>query len=138
MDEREVTNKYGRDHHFVLFGGDAATAANWGPFFIASHPIEIVRVFVSWGANSSSGTFQLEKLEPGVALGSGSDVLSTALSTASGANTPVELTKKDLTTSRVLKAGDRLALEDGGTLTGLQNLQVTLYYVPTGRGAFIP
>lgn len=138
LDEYYVTNKYGRDLNHCLFGATPATAANWGPFFTATHELEIVRVLLSWSANSASGTAMLEKLEAGVAIGSGSDILAATVSTAAGALTPVERKGTDLTTARILKAGDRIGLEDGGVLTGLTDFSVTIYYVPIGRGSYIP
>lgn len=138
VDERDITFKYGLEHSHCLFGASPATAANWGPFFTATHPIEILRVFVSWTANSTSGTFQLEKLEAGEAIGAGDNILSATVSTASGAGTPVERKGSQLTSASILRAGDRIGLEDGGTLTNLTDLVVTLYYVPVNRGQFIP
>lgn len=138
LDEYYVTYKYGRDLNHCLFGATAATTGNWEPFFTASHAIEIVRVEFQWTTNSTSGTAMLEKLEAGVAVGSGDNILDATVSTASGAGTPVERKGTQLTSARILKAGDRIGLEDGGTLTNLTSFSTTIYYIPIGRGSYIP
>ena len=51
------------------------------------------------------------------------------------ANTVVSRTTIDLK-NRQLSTGDRLALEDGGTLTNQANLVVTVLLKPAGKGDY--
>lgn len=110
----------------VLSGADAATAGNYGAFFIAPFGVEVVGVRVRFGVASSSGTLMVKKAPSGTATDSGTDVLSGTMSLAGTANTNVNGSLHGTQANRQLAAGDALGLVDGGTLTGLSQLVVTI------------
>lgn len=122
-----------------LFGTDPATAANYDVFFTAPRPVEIMEV---WETHRVAGTdggaveLNLEILDSGEALGSGDEVLKTDFNLKSTINTPVSKSGFDLTSTRVLTAGQRLALKDTGTLTAVAGLSVTVYMKYANRGDF--
>lgn len=133
----QIMNKYGDVIHFTLLGSDAATAANYVTLpFIAPHPIEIVKVKVAFTTASTSGTLQLEQLSDGTAPGSGNNILNSTISLSGTANTVVSVTGRDMNSYRVLKENERIGLVDGGTLTNLTDLIVSVYYKPKGRGDY--
>lgn len=136
MNQREVVQKYGYLMSHTIYGSDAATSANYGVFFNATHPIDILRVVASWTANSTSGNIQLERLTAGETLTNGDDILATAFDTSTGANTSVVKKARDLDVTRVLP-NERLALNASGTLTSLVNFSLTIYYKPVARGEYI-
>lgn len=139
IDSYNVHKKYGIIHSHTLVGADAATAANYSVFFTAPHTLNIVRVIVNYTAASSSGTLQIEALPDGTAPGAGTNILASTIDLASTANTNIErnnIGNKELAVTR-LNQGERLALVDGGTLTGLTDLNVTIYFTVAARGDFI-
>lgn len=115
---------------------DAATAANYGAFFIASRPYEVMEIRAVWSSvGGASSTLNIERLTGATAEGSGDNIINTAIVLTTTANTVNE--KKDIDLSnRILSTGDRLALVDAGTLTGLNNLVVTVLLKPRGRGDY--
>lgn len=115
-----------------LPGSTAATAANYGSFWVAPAKCVVDSIVVSFSANSSSGTVEVEKVPSGTAQGSGTNLQTATVSTASGANTNQTATLSTTAATVELAAGDRLALEDGGTLTSLTDLVVTvgLHWIP--------
>jgi len=121
--------------HYI---SDSATAGNYDVIFTAPFPCEVSKVIETHRVASSSGTLNIEKLESGEALGSGDNILATAFSTATTANTPQIKNGTDLVTSkaRQLLEGDRLGLVDAGTLTSSAGVQVTVYLFPLGRGNY--
>jgi hypothetical protein len=121
---------------FPFLGADGATAANYDQVWTCRHPMEILRVTAAWSVASTSGTLQLEKLTGTTAPGSGLTILTTAISTAGTANTPVTRETSGLTSNRQFMEGDRLAFIDGGTLTNLAGLHVTLYCKFLGKGDY--
>lgn len=131
-----IENKDMQSETVTLFGASPVTAANYGTFFIASRPYEVMEVRAVWSTASSSGTLMLERLQGTTAQGSGDDVLAATIDTSGTANTVVVRQKTDLQ-NRELLPGNRLALEDGGTLTGLADLTVTVLLKPLGKGGYI-
>lgn len=136
IDIRRITDKDGFCVSWAIV--DGATAANYDVIFTAPFPCEVSKVIETHRVASSSGTLNIEKLTSGQALDAGTNILATAFSTATTANTPQ--TKKGValvsTTARQLKEGDRLALVDAGTLTSSAGLQVTIFLVPLGKGNY--
>jgi hypothetical protein len=133
----EIMNKDGFYPSASLPGAAAATAANYGVFFIAPVKCELISVLASWEtAGTVDSTLQIEKLTGTTAPGSGTNLLAAALSTTTAANTvatPALTATKD---NRVLAKGDRLALKDGGTLTNLAGLAATCVIHPIGKGHY--
>ena len=132
---RQVGNKDGFEHTVNLTGTSAATAANYSTIYNVDRACELIRVRVSYTNASSSGTLMLERLTGTTAPGSGDNILVTTISLSSTANTIITRQKTDLQNT-ILRPGDRVAIEDGGTLTNLQNLVITLYYTPIGKGNY--
>ena len=116
----------------ALVGAEPATAANYGSFWIAPAKCVVDSITYSFSANSSSGTVEVEKVPSATAQGSGTNLQSSTVSTASGANTNQSATLSTTAATVELAAGDRLALEDSGTLTSLTDLVVTvgLHWIP--------
>lgn len=75
---------------------------------------------------STSGTLQLEKCTSTTAPGSGTDLLASTISLAGAANTVLTGTLGTTRSDRVFVAGDRLALDFGGTVTNYVNGWVTI------------
>ena len=88
---------------------------------------ELVAVSEVHSTASSSGTLQLEKCTGTTAPGSGTDLLSSTISLAGAANTVLSGTLSATRSDRIFVAGDRLALDFGGTVTGLVNAIVIIY-----------
>lgn len=109
------------------------TAANYGIFFIAIKPCEVLLVKQIHGTASTSGTVTVEKLTGTTAKGSGT-AITNAMSTSGTANTVATATLVAGTTQ--LAIGDRLAIKNGGTLTNGKDLQLTVYLKPLGKGDY--
>ncbi len=116
----------------VLPGATAATAANYGSFWIAPAKCVVDSITYSFSANSSSGTVEVEKVPSATAQGSGTNLQTATVSTASAANTNQAATLSATAATLELASGDRLALEDGGSLTSLTDLVCTvgLHWIP--------
>ena len=110
----------------VLPGATAETAANYGSFWVAPAKCVVDSITYSFSANSSSGTVEVEKVPSATAQGSGTNLQTATVSTASGANTNQAATLSATAATLELASGDRLALEDGGTLTSLTDLVCTV------------
>lgn len=111
-----------------LTGTSAATAANYGVFFVATKPCFIKAVCeIHAVAGSSTPTLQIERLQGTEALDAGDEILATAFDLAATANTvqygDLKIPNK---TFLSLTVGDRLALKDIGTLTNVAGLCVTV------------
>ena len=125
----------------TIHGSQAQTSNNYGVVFIARHAVEISWVGESHtvpGTDGGAVTLNIEKLTSGEALGAGDDILVTAFDLKSTANTPVTKKGRDLALSkaRQLKEGDRLALVVSGTLTSLEDVNLTVYLKPLGNGEY--
>lgn len=131
-----VENKYGDVINIVLPSGDAADTTRYSTWWNVPNAMEIIRVVVSFTAPSTSGTLQLEKLTGTQAPGSGATILDTTISLAGTANTEISRDQKQMTIARTFDIGDRLALIDGGNITNLTQLVITIYYKPLGRGGY--
>lgn len=114
-------------------------ATDYGVFFIAPFSVEVTGFFEVHqvaGTDGSAVTLQLEKLTSGQALDAGATLLDSTINLKATKDTVQEGT---LTTTRldlVLEKGDRLALKDSGTLTGLENVVVYVLFKPVGQGHF--
>lgn len=102
-----------------------ATAANYGIFFTARAPCVVESVAARHETASSSGTVTVARVTSGTAKGSGTALLTTAISTAGTANI-VRYGTLAGAASTPLNAGDSLALVNGGTLTSSAGLTVTV------------
>jgi hypothetical protein len=107
----------------------AATAANYGVFFVAPFICEIVEAWETHAAAGTSGsavTLTLEKLSPGVALDSGVQVLNSTWDLKASALYPRRVRAASSLKNRTLSIGNRLALKDSGTLTSVGHVNVTV------------
>lgn len=114
---------------WTIFGTEAATSGNYGVFFIADLACAVVgfqEAHATAGSDGGAVTLQLEKLTSGVAAGSGTNLLSTALSLKATANT-VQTASLVATRVTVLNKGDRLALKRSGTLTSVNTVSTVTY-----------
>src|SRR3990167_3346779 len=117
----------------VLLSGTApATASQYERFWVAPAKCVVDYFSLSYSVASSSGTVQLEKVPSGTAQGSGTNILSGTVSTSRTANTNNTGTISTTAGTAELAAGDALAIVDGGTLTNLTDLCVTvgLHWIP--------
>lgn len=110
-------------------GANAATAANYGCFFVADKAYEVVSISEAHhvaGTDAGGVTLSVEKCVSGVAPDSGVDLLASAFSLKAIVDTPqfgnLTLTKPNL----LLKKGDRLVLKDTGVLTAVSDVAVTV------------
>lgn len=115
-----------------LAGAAPATAANYGRFWTAPAKCVVDSVEAVWSANSSSGTVTVHKVPSATAQDSGTALLTSTISTATGANTRSQGTLSTTDATLELAAGDSLQLVDSGTLTSLTDLAVTvgLHWIP--------
>lgn len=117
----------------LLPSTDAASTAFYAAaFWTTSAKCVVDSVVARWEANSSSGTVTVHKVPSGTAMDSGTALLSSTISTASGAATNVAGTLSSTDSTLELASGDSLQLVDSGTLTSLTNLSVTvgLHWIP--------
>lgn len=111
----------------TIYGTGAATAANYGVFWIAPVKCAVTgfkEVHGTAGSDAGAVTLNLEKLTDGVAPGSGDEVLAANLSLKATADTVQDGTLTSTLAYRTLSVGDRLCLKDGGTLTAVANVTV--------------
>lgn len=132
----DILRKDGFHLPIFLLGTSGSVAANYDVVWNARWPIEILQVDVSWSVASTSGTLQLERLRGTSAPGTGTAILSSTISTAGTANTVVSRSGTQLTNARQFIQGDRLALIDGGVLTNLVGLEISIYAKFLGRGDY--
>ena len=114
---------------WTVVGTDAATAGNYGVFWIAPFAGVITRVVEAHqtaGTDAGSVTLNIEKLGSGVALDSGTVILSSAFSLKTTANTPQEGTLSTTLSDLQFSKNDRFALKDAGTLTSVNNVTISL------------
>lgn len=109
-----------------LSGTDPQTASQYERFWIAPAKCVVDSVQASWSVAGSSSTLQVEKVPSGTAQGSGTNVLTSTISTAGAADTTTSGTVSTTAATIELAAGDALALVNGGTLTNLTDLSVTV------------
>ncbi len=94
--------------------------------FRAPYPMQFVGVAVTYTTASTSGTLNVEKCPVGTAAGSGTDLLSSTIDLSATAGVTYTGTLITTVSSLQLAAGDRLALDFGGTVTNLVNCQINL------------
>lgn len=117
----------------------AATASHYGVFFTAPFPCEIVRVSIvhsTAGSDAGAVTLQLEKLTGTQALDAGVAVLAATYDLKGTANTVAYPALTTTKVDRILEKGNRLALDDAGTLTAVAGVQVTVEFRPLGQGHY--
>jgi hypothetical protein len=114
-----------QDIEFVV-GPIGATQAVDSIVWQAAVPCKLVGVSGTFSTTSTSGTLQVEVCPVGTAAGSGTDQLTGTMSLAGTAGVSVAGTV--IAAPTAINAGDRIALDFGGTVTNLVNLYVTLRF----------
>lgn len=138
IDFNQIVNKDPYTVTVNLGGTNAATASNYGVFYTAQFPCEVLGVSESHGTAGTDGsavTLQIEKLQTGVALGNGTALLSTAVNLKATANVPI-YPPLIQTQDRQLLRTDRLALKLSGTPTAVAGLNLTMILKPLSKGHY--
>ncbi len=107
----------------------AATAANYGVFFVAPFACEVVsvrEVHTAAGTDAGAVTLDVEKLTGTQALDAGVSVLAATVNLKGAANTVVNPALTATTANKQLAVGDRLALKDAGVLTAVAGVAVVV------------
>jgi hypothetical protein len=115
------------------------TVANFDVFSIIRKPIEIVRIDEVHSTASTHGspvTLNVERLTGTTVPGAGTSILSADFDLRGTANTIQTKEGYALTSKRILKEGERLALVLTGTPTNLQGLCLTVHYKFAKRGGY--
>lgn len=113
----------------TLEGTSAATATNYGVFFIAPFPCTISGVreaHQTAGTDGGAVTLNLEKLTGTQALNSGITLLSTAINLKGTINTVLNASLSSIPSDLNLAVGDRIALKDTGTLTTVAGVSLMI------------
>jgi len=113
----------------TLHGATAATAANYGKFFVADKRCvvqAIEEVHTTAGTDGSAVTLMIERLQGTEKSGEGDDLLTTAFNLKGTAETVQSGTLTATKANLILNAGDRLNMEDTGTPTSVAGVQVTV------------
>ncbi len=128
IDYRFIRNRKLYIHH-TIYGADAAVAANYGVFWIAPFECtvtEVREVHQILGTDASAVTLNIEKLTGTQALDNGVDVLASTIDLKGTINSVVEGALTTVVADKRLTRGDRLAMNDTGTLTALVNVTVII------------
>ena len=148
----EIDDKVGFCVTNTLFGTTAATSGNYNHFFTAPFPCEVKKILVTFAVIPAGNCrLQLQKLTSGTAspAGGSANIMPTNLrldiDPATGlprpVNTPITVEYPNLvrdTSACKLKEGDRMSMFiDAGSPAGMENLTVTVYLTPSGRGHYI-
>jgi hypothetical protein len=123
-----------KDRHtvsVVVPGTSAATSANYGPFFIAHRKLVVTgikEVHDTAGSDGSAVTLMVERLQSTETKGNGDDLLSSSFNLKGTAETVQSGTLTTTIANLILEAGDRLGLDEDGTLTDVAHVCVTVEY----------
>lgn len=110
----------------VLSGASPQTANNYDVFWTAPYGVTVVSVKVRFTVAGTSSTVDVKKVPSGTAVAAGTSVITAPASTAGTANTNVSPALSATPANLALAAGDSLGILNGGTLTNLVNLTVTV------------
>lgn len=114
--------------HHTIIGSMAATANNYGIFFISPFVCSLAsfrEVHQVAGSDGGAVTITLEALTATQAPGSGVEMLETTIDLKATANSVQSgVLARTVITNRNLEIGDRLCLKDAGTLTDVDTVSV--------------
>jgi hypothetical protein len=113
--------------HHTLQGANAATASNYGTFWIAPFAClakSVSEIHQTAGTDGGTVSLQVEKLTGTTAAGAGSNIMGTAYNLKNTANTLQSFALVTTAASITLAKGDRLALKLSGTPTSLSTVSV--------------
>jgi len=126
----DVLQEMGFRVSVAIPGTQAATATNYGIFFVAPCTCQVTKVsevHITLGTDSSAVTLDIERLQSTEAPGSGDALLGTTKIDLKGTVNTVQSPDLTSTTASLqLAAGDRLCLKDTGTLTDVAGVCVTV------------
>ena len=131
FDFAKLRNKKVYTHHTII-GTQAATAANYAVFWIAPFACvlnEFRVVFQTAGTDAGAVTLDLEKLTGTQVLDAGVSMLASTINLKGAINTVNTATITTTGANRSLARGDRIALDDSGTLTSCANVSVTAEFI---------
>lgn len=139
LQAEDVLHKDGFYVSHTLVGATAQTDANYGIFFTAYWPCEVLWVGVRYATNNGAAlTLQLVKVPDATAVASGSSMLATAFNLNTTADTIQ--TRSGLTLLRAgttqLDTNEALGIVKTGTLTSIAHLTLTVYLKMLGRGDY--
>ncbi len=135
----EIVNKDGFYITVSIPGILAATNTNYSVFWHVRSACEVAWVEESHttiGSNAGAVTLNVERLDSGVALDSGDTILQTAFDLKSTIDTPVSKEGRTKLQNTILKPNQRLALKDGGTLTAVAGVCITIYLRTLSKGHY--
>lgn len=115
--------------HTSVPGTSAATATNYGVFWIAPMACSVSQVWEvhqTLGTDGGAVTVNLEKLSGTTAPDSGSTILATAFSLKATINTVQTGTLVTTQATKTLAKGDRLCLKDSGVLTAVAGVTLLI------------
>jgi len=139
MEYADIQNKDGNEITVSLPGTLSATATNYGVFYIANRPIEIMAISESHlvaGTDAGTVSLQIEKLTGTQSLDAGSTILKTPIDLKGAINTTIKYSGYKGLSDRQLEVGDRLALKDIGTLTSVGGVCVSIYFKYINNGGY--
>jgi hypothetical protein len=114
----------------VLIGGAAAaTAANYGIFYVAPVKMQVTAIIERHEVAGSDGgavTLMVKKVPSGTAPSAGTDLLTAGFNLKAVANTNVTGALSAVVATVTLAAGDALALVTTGTLTAVAGVSVSV------------
>ena len=119
---------------YTIYGTAAATAGNYGVFFIAPFKCyinKIQEVHQTAGSDAGAVTLTIEKLTGTQALDAGVSTLNSTINLKGTANTVVTPTLTQTTANRNLDIGNRLAMDDAGALADVANVTVEIELIIT-------
>lgn len=122
--------KFGDYITHKIVGALAADTDNYGAFFIAKNPIEVIRVAVTMDDSPTIGPAELDVLicKVGEAhVGAGTTLLNDKFSLTDAFQSQYK-DGRDLTNNRILKEGHKISAVLSGTYAGIKGLTITVYY----------
>lgn len=139
MRSEEIDGKDGFYISHQVVGTDCLDSNNYSTFFVCTIPCEVLTIVErheTAGTHASAVTLQVRAVPDGSSVGNGVALLRTAFDLKGAIRTAVLKHKNDLVIAKTLDVGDALALETAGTLTSVNNVCVTVYLKPLGRGDY--
>jgi hypothetical protein len=138
MEYQDLYNKEGNYITVNIPGTSAATAANYGILFVANYGIEIVSVSERHETAGSDATDVLDviKVDKDSAISTGTSILASTFNLKSTINTLVTKQGIGLSSARILKPNQLLALKPSATLTSVAGVHVTIYFKRANYGSY--
>ncbi len=111
----------------TVFGTSAATATNYGTFYIAPASVSLQEMQITYAHQSTSAcTIFVEILKPGQASGAGTGVQGFNVAVSGNVDQVGTSKLRPGSKADILNANDRLSLFVSGDPTGLVQLNVTV------------